>query len=117
MNCIPEQKIEGVYFTSRKLADMSSVTEIEKDRIYTAATENPYISYMNREMNSRRIVSLGRIHAFQKPDFRVHLVMPTFFVKEFLSVFSSSAKDMKEWKPALKRLTRVQEWIEGKIKE
>jgi hypothetical protein len=82
MNCIPEQKIEGVYFTSRKPADMSSVTEIEKDRIYTAATENPYISYMNREMNSRRIVSLGRIHAFQKPDFRVHRVLVCFLVRE-----------------------------------
>ena len=109
------EKVEAIYFTSGKPADMSCTTEIEKNSIYEAVTENPYMSYMNRELNSRRILTLGRIHEYHKPDFTIYVMIPALLVNEFFLVVASSARDMKEWKPVIRGIVGAKEWVQSKI--
>ncbi len=105
------QYIQAVYFTSRRPRESKGITTIVDGEIYEAATENAYVSYINRKMNTERIFSLIRFHEFNKPSFSGYMILPTFFVNEFLHIVASSAGDMKEWRPVIKSLVSYREWM------
>ena len=103
--------IQAVYFTSRKPRESKGITTIVEGEVYEATTENAYVSYINRKMNTERIFSLIRFHEFNKPSFSGYMILPTFFVNEFLHIVASSAGDMKEWRPVIKSLMSYREWM------
>lgn len=105
--------VEGIYFTEERPHIMDKINEIDSRKIYSATTSNPYLNFMNEEMNSRKILSLGMLHDFNRPVFRTYTIVPTIFAMEFLSVVKESRERMSEWKPALRRLISVTEWLKG----
>ncbi|MHB8360707.1 MAG: hypothetical protein ACYDAO_00810 [Thermoplasmataceae archaeon] len=102
----------GIYFTSEQHAGTGKFVEITEGVLYTNLMKNPYIEYIEREMNSRGILSLFKICEFHKPVLRLLVLIPVIFQKEFFIILSSSLKDFVEWNPLLKRLKGVEGSLE-----
>ena len=83
-----------------------------KNWLCQAVTSNAFVSYMNGKMNKARILALARIYEHNKPNFSITTILPKTMSQEFLSVVSESAIDMSEWKPVLRSIVGIKEWIE-----
>ncbi len=105
------ENISAVYFVDNIPLGMNGITALSDGKIYYAVTGNPYVNYMNRKMNNARILALAMIHEFNSPDFTISLILPKLMSAEYASVVSESVSEMPEWKPVLRKMIGLKEWI------
>ncbi|MHB8372139.1 MAG: hypothetical protein ACYDAO_04075 [Thermoplasmataceae archaeon] len=103
------EDLGGVYLTSEKTFDRTDLIKITEDVVYSPSMENPYIQYINDEMNLKGIIPLSRIYAFHSPFLKIYMLMPKMIINSFLAVLSSSMKLMPEWNPIFKGLSGFDE--------
>ena len=106
-------RINAVYFVTGKPQETDGICTISDGKLYQAVTRNAYVDFMNRCMNDSRILSVARIHEFKRPDFTISLMLPRLMSQEFLSLITASEKEMQEWKPVLRSLMGIGEWMDG----
>ena len=97
-------RISAVYFFPDGVNGMKKIRQ--------AVTSNPFVSSMNALMNRSRMLAIASIYEHDKPDFVITTILPSTMSEEFVSVISDSAKKMPEWKPVLRRITGIREWME-----
>ncbi len=97
------EKINAVYFFPDSVTGTNWLCQ--------AVTSNAFVSYMNGKMNKARILALARIYEHNKPNFSITTILPKTMSQEFLSVVSESAIDMSDWKPVLRSIVGIKEWI------
>ncbi len=104
------EKGNGIYFTNGKSPKLKNFLMIEKNSIYQGFAENPYSSYVNKELNTARVATIGRMHEFKSPKFNATVIIPAILSQEWLSVWKATVDDFSSWKPVLTSFTSFSSW-------
>lgn len=101
--------IRGVYIMTEQPTMSDVLTEVIKDRVYEATTDNAFLSYFVSEMHMKRIPTITAIQKLDKPVFLLWIVFPSLFRNEILKIASDARGDLPNWHPALKSLASLKE--------
>ena len=94
--------IDGVYITKALLAPNGRIKETVPGSLYYASSTNPFIGYISHEMNSARILTVGSFQKLTGKQFTIWYILPSIFVREFLSILSGSRSKFSDWNPYLR---------------
>ena len=101
--------IRGVYIMSEKPSKAEVMTEVIKDSVYEATTDNAFLSYFVSEMHMKRIPTIAAFQKLDKPVFNLWIVFPSLFRNEILKIASDAREDLPNWHPSLKSLASFKE--------